>query len=84
MKSHDLANLLLANPNVELILQKDAEGNDYSPLSGIDFDVVYVPDSTWSGEVYAKSWTADDCLMNEDEWEDMKKNSNYAVLFPVN
>lgn len=49
MKSHELAKLLLENPDVELICQKDGEGNGYSPLCGVDFDVVYVPDSTYSG-----------------------------------
>lgn len=85
MRSHELARLLLENPDVELIMQKDAEGNGYSPLSGIDFDVVYVPESTWSGEVYSKSYTADDNCMEEEEWEELKRtNSGYAVLHPVN
>lgn len=85
MKSHELAKWLLENPDVELILQKDSEGNGFSPLSGIDFNVVYIPDSTWSGEVYSLDWTADDNLMEEQEWEDIKKNnSGYAVLYPIN
>ena len=85
MKSHELAKMLLENPDVELIMQKDGEGNGYSPLSGIEFDVVYVPDSTWSGDVYSKDKDADDNCMEEDEWETLKNtNSGYAVLFPIN
>ena len=85
MKSHELARLLLEQPDVELIMQKDAEGNGYSPLRGIEFDVVYVPDSTWSGDLYSKQYTADDNCMTEDEWEELKRtNSGYAVLHPVN
>jgi len=85
MKSHELAKLLLENPDVELIMQKDAEGNGYSPLRGIEFDVVYVPDSTWDGTVYSKEFTADDNCMTEAEWETLKRtNSGYAVLHPVN
>lgn len=34
-----------------VILQKDGEGNGYSPLEGIDDEVNYRPDSTWSGEI---------------------------------
>lgn len=34
-----------------VILQKDAEGNGYSPLCGVDGDCVYTADSSWSGEV---------------------------------
>lgn len=85
MRSHELAKMLLENPDVELILQKDAEGNGYSPLYGIEFDVVYVPDNSYSGDVYLKTWTAEDCCMEEDEWERLKEtNSGYAVLYPVN
>lgn len=35
-----------------VILEKDAEGNGYSPLAHADTDHVYEPDSTWSGEVH--------------------------------
>lgn len=34
-----------------VILQKDAEGNRYSPLSGAQ-EGMYLADSTWSGDVY--------------------------------
>lgn len=85
MQSHDLAACLLAKPNVELIMQKDAEGNGYSPLQGIDFNVVYVPESTWSGEVFSTDYDAEDHCLEEAEWEELKaKHSGYAVLFPVN
>lgn len=46
-----------ANPDAIVILQKDAEGNGYSPLRDFasnDPAIVdrYFADSTWSGEVY--------------------------------
>ena len=85
MKSHKLARLLLEQPDVELIMQKDAEGNGYSPLSGVEFHVVYIPETKYSGEVYSKTFTADDHCMTEAEWEQIKRtNSGYAVLHPVN
>lgn len=85
MRSHELAKILLESPDCELIMQKDAEGNGYSPLSGVEMDVVYIPDTTYSGEVYSKEYTADDNCMEEDEWEEYKRtNSGYAVLFPIN
>lgn len=40
------------DPDTLVILQKDAEGNGYSPLYSVDGDLVYVPDSAYSGEVY--------------------------------
>ena len=85
MKSHELAKLLLENPDVELIMQKDSEGNGYSPLSGVDFEIIYIAETSYSGEVYNTTWTADEADADPDEWEELKKtNSGYAVLFPVN
>lgn len=70
----------------QVILQKDSEGNDYSPLDGLDSEVVYVADSKWSGSVYIKDWSAYDCFLEEDEWESLKNNPNNQtiVLYPVN
>lgn len=85
MKSHELAKLLLENPDCELIMQKDAEGNGYSPLYGIEFDVVYAADSTYSGEVYSKQFNAQDHCLSESEWQNLKLHkSGYAVLYPIN
>jgi len=36
-----------------MILEKDAEGNGYSPLSSANTGCRYEPESTWSGEVYS-------------------------------
>lgn len=85
MKSHELAMILLSKPDVELVVQKDSEGNGYSPLSGIDYDVVYVAQNTWSGECYDTRWSAEDADMDEDEWEELKsKHAGFAMLCPVN
>lgn len=86
MKSHELAKILLEKPDVELIMQKDAEGNGYSPLSGVDFDVIYIAEKKWYGEVLSTKWSASDACMNESEWEEMKKehSGKHAVLHPIN
>lgn len=65
--------MLLSRPDVELILQKDSEGNGYSPMRGIDFDVVYVPDTTYSGEVYSTNRSASDNCLEEKEWKNLKR-----------
>ena len=67
-----------------VILQKDSEGNGYSPLVGIDPDVVYIPDSTWSGDVYSMRWTSNDACMSEEEWEEIKSKPRALILYPVN
>lgn len=44
MRKNDLTAMLeRIEGNPEIILQKDSEGNGYSPLSGADGDCVYVP-----------------------------------------
>lgn len=70
--------------DMEVILQKDSEGNGFSPLSGADPDGIYIAETTWSGEVYDASWTAEDCCMDEDEWAELQAQPRALILFPVN
>lgn len=71
------------DPETEIILQKDAEGNGYSPLyaTGVGY---YEPENTWSGFFYDAEWSAEDADMGEDEWETMKAGPIFFVLAPVN
>lgn len=68
----------------EVILQADAEGNGYSPLRGVDGKAIYIPDNTWSGSVYDTEWDADDAGMDEESWEEMKRQPLCVVLHPIN
>jgi len=70
--------------DMEVILQKDAEGNGYSPLWGADPDAVYIPETTWYGNVYSMDWSADDAYMEEKEWEELKKKPRALILHPIN
>ena len=71
------------DPDTQIVLQKDAEGNGYSPLAGAD-ECIYVPENTWSGDVYDLSWTAEDCCMDLDEHAELMSKPHAIVLFPVN
>ena len=78
MKSHDLANELLSKPNVELIKQTDDEGNGYTEVNGADFGVLV--DNTVDGyEVYSSEETAEDLMIDDEEYEDLK--GKYAVIY---
>lgn len=44
--------LLNHDPDAKVILQKDAEGNGYSPLVGAE-ECVYLAETTWSGQTLA-------------------------------
>jgi len=69
----------------QVICQKDPEGNGYSPLSDVDENSIYLPDSTWSGEVMDLRWSAHEADMSEEEWEEMKnKYAKCVLLCPVN
>jgi hypothetical protein len=85
MKVKALIKLLLdCEQDADVILQKDSEGNGFSPISGVDPDIVYVPNSQWSGEVYSTQWTADAACMEEAEWQKILKKKRSVVLYPVN
>lgn len=85
MKVKELIEVLSSlNQESEVILQKDAEGNGFSPLRGADGDAVYIPDSTWSGDVYSLDWSAEDACMGKEEWKQIKKMPRCVVLYPIN
>lgn len=67
------------DPEKEIILQSDPEGNSFSPVSRIDGDCVYDCDD--HDKVYSLKWTAEDADMDEDEWEEFKKEQEQCVVF---
>lgn len=84
MKVKELIDLLeKCDPRAEVIMQRDPEGNGYSPLSVVDGDAVYVPDTDWSGEVYSTDWSADDAAMDEEDWADLMDEPRCVVLAPL-
>lgn len=85
MKVLELKKAIEALPDdMQVIMQKDGEGNGYSPLSGADPDGIYRAESTWSGDVYDANWSSEDAAMDDDVWEDLKKQPRCLVLYPVN
>jgi hypothetical protein len=79
-----IAELETLDPNLDVILQKDSEGNGYSPCAGVDGDAVYRALNTWCGVVYDTTWSAEDADMSEQEWEQFKEQPRVAVLYPIN
>lgn len=71
--------------DMPIILEKDAEGNGYSPLSSVVTNARYEPESTWSGERRAseEDWNADD--YHGDTYEEYAEGSFLVVVLgPVN
>jgi hypothetical protein len=77
--------LLEAADDDVVVLAKDAEGNGHSPLAG-GWLCTYVPDSTWSGDVYMRDLT-DDARKEGYTEEDVYEGSGGVagfVLSPTN
>lgn len=78
--------LQACNPDDIVVMSSDAEGNAHSPLASL-WEGTYVPDSTWSGEVYTRSpltkedkeagYTEEDLYHGDD-------GVNVIVLGPTN
>lgn len=77
MKVHELIEILSNwNPDHEVILAKDGEGNSFSPCAAYGVGQ-YVPDSTWSGELRSEEVTKGDGGCKP-------KEVNAVVLWPTN
>lgn len=85
MKVKDLKELIKNLPDdMQIVMSSDGEGNSYSPLSGGDYNSVYVPESTWSGNIFYCGWTSDEACMEEEEWQKLLEEPKCLVLYPVN
>lgn len=78
--------LKLEDGNAEVILSKDEEGNDFSPLEAtLGFGKgYYIPENTYSGEFIDEDYIG----VEEIETEMYEENKNIAqkciVLYPIN
>lgn len=70
--------------DMEVILRKDSGENGYSPLDSVNADCVYMPDTSYRGEVYQMDWSADDACIDKKEWKKIKAKPRALVLYPVN
>jgi hypothetical protein len=85
MKVRELIAELIKLPGEsEVILQKDSEGNGYSPLYCVDGDAIYMAENSYSGEVYSteEEWDADWSSMEKEDWNEMMSGPRCVVLAP--
>jgi hypothetical protein len=77
-----LADYLATQPRArKIVLPKDAEGNDFSPLAAAS-EEMYVADSTWSGEIYP---VPESSAGQSDEYDHAPDDAErVVVLGPVN
>lgn len=86
MKVRELIEVLQQmDPERVVVLQKDGEGNGYSPCDGVDDNAAYSPDSTWSGSVRRQKLSAADCKAGFTKEDLAPKGAQpCVVLWPVN
>ncbi len=71
------------DPDALVVVQKDPDGNGYSPLNDI-WEGGYVAENNWSGEAYLLELTQHDRKAGYTE-EDVREDATKAVfLCPVN
>lgn len=61
--------------DMEVILQKDPEGNGYDKLYSVDPDCIFV-----RGEMYPLEYSAEENDLEEDEWEELKRTQPRCVV----
>jgi hypothetical protein len=65
--------------DMEIILLKNEEGNEHSPLSEVEFEAVYI-----DGKLWFTDWDAEDVEMKESEWEEIRSNPKVMIMIPKN
>lgn len=71
------------DPNMDIYLQKDAEGNGYEPLRVADPTCIVREEGGYGEfEVYSDSYSADEADMSEEEWAEVKAGPRCLVLSP--
>ena len=77
-----IAELQELDGELEILLQRDPEGNGYAPLAGSDSNAIAITDGR-DVDIYDTNWTADECCLDEEEWEELKKQPRVVVLWPT-
>jgi hypothetical protein len=76
------------DPDRVVIMQKDADGNGYSPLrdEGVHDDSVYIAETTWHGEVKYAELTPEleSCGYSEEDCAEPGDGVPCVVLVPIN
>lgn len=87
MKVKELIEALqTCNPNDLVVLAKDAEGNDFSPVVEIS-EGMYGPDSTWSGQVKLRELMPEleeEGYTDEDVGDPDEGAVNCVTIWPIN
>jgi hypothetical protein len=85
MKVKDLiVELQKLDGELQCVMQKDSEGNEYGPLEGVDAECIYIVDSPYNGEVFGTDYSAEESDMEPEDWAEALKLPRCVVLYPTN
>ena len=76
-----MAQLERLDPELEVYLQEDPEGNGYRTARGSE-EGVYEPDGFFGPSVLSLCNTAEDNDMTEEEWQALKDGPHCVVIYP--
>lgn len=79
MKAAELIPILQEHPDWDIVMQKDAEGNGYSPLAGAE-PAKYRAETTWSGNTLHP----DDIASGYYDQDEVDSAEDVFVLWPTN
>ena len=70
--------------NMEVFLQKDAEGNGYCKVAGADSNCIAIEyeEAYEDIDILSSTWSAEDAGMEEEEWAGYLKLPRALVIFP--
>ena len=71
-------------PSTEIVMSKDAEGNDFSPLADVCFYYTYIPTSTWSGDIINLNLSNEELEINDEQRKDFENEKKVVTLWPTN
>ena len=63
--------------DMEVVVQRDSEGNGYKTAYAADPDCVWSPDGE---SIFSTNYSASDNCMEEDEWETLKKTAPRVLV----
>ena len=66
------------NPDSELMISSDDEGNSYRKMTGFDGHSIYDADNE---SMYSDTWTASEACMEKDEWDEFKQRPRTIVVY---
>jgi len=74
--------------DLPIVMAKDGEGNDFSPLAVWETNHRYEPTTTWSGEIYPTPESLTEVNEDPDEYDTRDASDADAVkalvLWPIN